>query len=79
MPPLFFSPMTSSPKRTDVAALNGGLGRTEAQANILVPSSAALARSSGLGLNLGVEEDVRLLLESTLGLDGQLGRPADEN
>jgi hypothetical protein len=61
--------------RTDVAALNGGLGGTETQTNILVPSSSSLARSGALGLGLGVQEDVRLLLESTLRLDGQLGRP----
>ena len=61
--------------RTDVAALNGGLGGTEAQTDILVPSAAVLARSGGLGLGLRVKEDVRLLLESTLRLDGQFGRP----
>lgn len=61
--------------RTDVAALNGSLGGTETQTNILIPSSATLARSGGLGLGLGVKEDVRLLLESTLRLDSQLGRP----
>lgn len=61
--------------RTDVAALNGSLGGTETQTNVLVPSSSTLARSGALGLGLGVQEDVRLLLESTLRLDGQLGRP----
>jgi hypothetical protein len=60
--------------RTNVAALNGGLGGSEAQTDVLVPSSASLARSSGLGLDLGVLEDVRLLLVSTLRLDGKLGR-----
>jgi hypothetical protein len=58
----------------DVAALNGGLGGSETQTDVLVPSSATLARSGGLGLGLRVLEDVRLLLESTLRLDGQLGR-----
>jgi hypothetical protein len=58
----------------DVAALDGGTGGTETQTDILIPSSSALARSGGLGLGLGVLEDVRLLLESTLRLDGQLGR-----
>lgn len=58
----------------DVAALNGSLGGTETQTNVLVPSSSTLARSGALGLGLGVQEDVRLLLESTLRLDGQLGR-----
>lgn len=78
---------------TDVLALNGGLGGTETQTNILVPSSlykssvvilyssqlhirrgsthATLART--LGLALGDKRNVRLLLESTLRLDGQLG------
>lgn len=64
--------------RTDVAALNGGLGGTETQADVLVPSSATLARSGALGSGLRVLEDVRLLLESTLRLDGQLGRPDAE-
>lgn len=42
----------------DVGTLNGGLGRTEAQANVLVPSPGAgvLARSA----DLVVKEDVRL-------------------
>lgn len=61
--------------RTDVAALNGGLGGTETQTDVLVPSAAVLARSGALGLGLGVLEDVRLLLESALRLDGQLGGP----
>lgn len=63
---------------TDVAALNGGLGGTETQTDVLVPSSATLARSGALGSGLRVLEDVRLLLESTLRLDGQLGRPDAE-
>lgn len=62
---------------TNVAALNGGLGGTETQTDILVPSSSALAGSGALGLGLGVLEDVRLLLESALRLDGQFGRPAN--
>lgn len=41
------------------------------------PSPSVLARPRGLDLGLGVEEDVRLLLESTLGLDGQLGSHLD--
>jgi len=57
----------------NVATLNGSRGGTETQTNVLVPSSSALARSGALGLGLGVQEDVRLLLESTLRLDGQLG------
>lgn len=58
---------------TDVVALNGGLGCTETQADVLVPSSV-LASLFALRLGLGVEEDVRLLLERTFRLDGQLGR-----
>ena len=58
---------------TDVGALNGGLGSTETQTNLLVPA-AGLTSLLGLGLSLRVLEDVRLLLVSALGLDGQLGR-----
>lgn len=58
---------------TDVGALNGVLGGTESQTDILVPAAAG-ANLLGLGLGLRVKEDVRLLLESALGLDGQLGR-----
>lgn len=59
---------------TNVAALNGGLGSTESKTNILVPSSATLSNSLAFGLRLAVGENVRLLLESALRLDGQLGR-----
>ena len=62
--------------RTDVAALNGGLGGTETQTDVLVPSAATLSRTSGLGLGLRVLED-GLLLESTLRLDGKLGSHVD--
>lgn len=85
-------------RRTDVLALNGVLGGTETQTDILVPSAlfqlvsspsrtsfflprdgqfvpgnthATLART--LGLALGDKRNVRLLLESTLRLDRQLG------
>ena len=58
---------------TDVASLNGGLWSAETQANVLVPSSASLSDLAALGLNLRVGEDVRLLLERALRLDGQLG------
>jgi hypothetical protein len=58
---------------TDIGALNGGLWRPEAQSDVLVPSSPALADSARLGLRLGVEEDVRLLLESALRLHGKFG------
>jgi len=58
----------------DVVALNGGLGRPEAQADVLVPSPASLSDSLALAaLALGVEENVWLLLESALALDGQFG------
>jgi len=59
---------------TNVVALNGGLRGPETQTDVLVPSPATLAHALGLAaLALGVEEDVRLLLESALGLDGQFG------
>lgn len=57
---------------TDVGALNGGLGGTETETDILVPAATGGGLLAG-GLALSVEEDVRLLLESALGLDGQLG------
>jgi len=60
-------------RHTNVVALNGGLWGLETQTNVLVPSASSLAGSRGLDLDLGVEEDVRLLLESALGLDGQFG------
>lgn len=59
---------------TDVRALNGILGRPEAQTDVLVPSPATLSDLLALALTLGVEEDVRLLLESALALDSQFGR-----
>lgn len=65
-------------ERTNVGTLNSGVGGTETQTNVLVPSAATLARTSALGLDLGVLENVRLLLESTLRLDGQLGRPTQQ-
>jgi hypothetical protein len=48
----------------DVGALNGGLGRAEAQTNILIPSPGAgvLAGTSGLV----VQEDMRLHVVSVL-------------
>lgn len=61
------------PRHTNVVALNGGLWGLETQTNVLVPSATSLAGSRSLDLDLGVEEDVRLLLESALGLDGQFG------
>ena len=59
-------------QHTDVVTLNGGLGGTESKTNVLVPSPA-LANLLALGLGLRVKEDVRLLLERTFRLDGQLG------
>lgn len=58
---------------TDVVSLNRGLGCPEAQSNVLVPSASSLADSARLGLRLGVEEDVRLLLESALRLNSEFG------
>lgn len=57
---------------TDVGTLNGGLGGTETETDILVPAAAGGGLLGG-SLGLGVKEDVRLLLESALRLDGQLG------
>ena len=60
---------------TDVGSLNGSLWRLEAQTDILVPSSSTLSGSLRFdGTLLVIQEDVRLLLESALALDGQLGR-----
>ena len=59
---------------TDVAALNGSLGGSESQPDIFEPSPTGLANLLALrGLRLVVEEDVRLLLVGTLGLDCQFG------
>jgi hypothetical protein len=58
---------------TDIVALNGGLWCSESQSNVLVPSSSALANSGGLRLRLGVQEDVRLLLERPLRLHSKFG------
>jgi hypothetical protein len=59
-------------------ALNGSLGSTESQTDILVPSPG-LTDLLALRLGLSVEEDVRLLLERTFRLDGQLGSHFCEN
>ena len=64
--------MTVNP-HTNVGTLNGGLWGSETKTDVLVPSSATLSNSAGLGLRLRVEEDVRLLLERALRLDGQFG------
>jgi len=58
----------------NIASLNGGLWCAETQTDILIPSSPTLSDLLALGLRLGVDEDVRLLLERTFRLDGQLGR-----
>lgn len=62
-------------RHTDVFALNGIPGSAEAETDIFVPSSAALAHCPRLGrlAALVVEEDVRLLLVCALALDSQLG------
>ena len=54
-------------------------GDVEAETNVLVPSPASLSDSALRGADLLGGEDVRLLLESALGLDGQLGRPEGKN
>ena len=54
---------------TDVVAINGSLGCPETQTDLLVPSLAALALLAVLGRDLGVQEDVWLLLERALALD----------
>lgn len=60
--------------RTNVGAVDGRAWCLEAQTNVLEPSSTTLANSLALRrLRLGVEKNVRLLLESALGLDSQLG------
>lgn len=57
---------------TDVVAVNGSLWCSEAQANILIPSSATLSGTFSLSSGFLVEED-RLLLESALALDCEFG------
>lgn len=52
--------------------LNRSLRCSEAQSNVLVPSSSTLS-DTGLRLRLGVQEDVRLLLERALRLHGEFG------
>jgi hypothetical protein len=64
---------------TNIAAFNGSLRCAKSQTNIFVPSSATLSDSLALGLGLGVEENMRLLLERTFRLDSQLGRHGCEN
>lgn len=53
--------------------MDGRLRCLEAETDVLVPSSAVLTGAGGLGFDLVVEEDVRLLLESTLALYGKFG------
>lgn len=52
----------------DVGAVDGLTGSLETEANVLVPALGGLASLSVLGCG----EDVRLLLESALRLDGKL-------
>ena len=68
------SHITPPDRPTDVLALNRVPGRAEAETDVLVPSPAALSWLPRLGGSaLVVGEDVGLLLESALALDGQLG------
>jgi len=61
----------SRDQRTDVVPINGILRCPEAQPDVLVPTRASLALLVRLAaLRLVVEEDVRLLLEGALALDG---------
>lgn len=53
----------------DVGTLDGLLGGLETKTDILIPTLGLLG-----DLGLGVLEDMGLLLESTLRLDGELGR-----
>ena len=71
--PLYIAASSRKSQHTDVVSLNGGLWCSESQSNVLVPSSSTLANSARLRLGLGVEEDVRLLLESTFRLYGEFG------
>lgn len=67
--------MTRNQKHTYVGPLNRSLRGPESKSNVLVPSSSALANLLALrAFRFGVEEDVRLLLESPLGLHCQFGR-----
>lgn len=60
--------------RTNVCALNGGFRCPKPQANVLVPSSSALAYSRALRtLSFLVDEDMRLLLVGALRLHCQFG------
>ena len=60
---------------TNVGALDSGLGRPEAQSDVLIPSPTTLPDTLALAaLSFGVEENVRLLLESAFALDCKFGR-----
>lgn len=62
-------------RHTNVGALDGGFGCPEAQSNVLIPSPTTLSDTLALAaLGFGVEEDVRLLLESAFALDCKFGR-----
>lgn len=59
----------------NIGALDGGLGCPEAQSDVLIPSPTTLSDTLALAaLSFGVEEDVRLLLESAFTLDCKFGR-----
>lgn len=57
----------------DVGSLNGGLWGLEAQTNVLVPPPSTLSDPTLRWAGLAGEEDVGLLLESTLRLHGEFG------
>jgi len=56
----------------NVRTVDCSVGGLEAQSNILVPSPSSFPNSALRGTGLLGGEDVRLLLESTLRLDGKL-------
>jgi hypothetical protein len=66
-------PTDAKSPHTNIGPLNRRLRCPESQSNVFVPSSSTLAGSARLGLRLGVEEDMRLLLESALRLHGEFG------
>lgn len=62
-------------EHTDVVSIDCSLWCPESQPNVLVPPPTTLPNALALcALDFVVEKDVRLLLESPLGLDRQLGR-----
>lgn len=72
-PSISTTPDSNKGRQTNVCALNRGLRGLETQTNVLVPSPASLSDTALRGADLLGGEDVRLLLESALGLDGKFG------